>query len=412
MIINADSYQYLDTLEENSIDTVITDPPYGLKFMGKKWDYDIPRKNFWEKVYRVCIPGSIMLIFGGTRTYHRLAVEIEDAGFEIRDTIMWLYGSGFPKSYDISKGIDKHLGSERTEILGYTKGRSSAIYEGGNSVGKDDPITKPESEQAQLWDGWGTALKPAFEPIIVAMKPLDGTYAENALTHGVAGLNIDGSRIGTEDNLNGGAYSGNTDKLVKEIYGEYNKLKPNQYQQPTGRFPANIILDEDSAALLDEQTKDLKGGTAVQKNRDGSVYSKVYGIKHPSANDLGYNDKGGASRFFYVAKASRSERDKGLDETTQIGHRACGDYKGTEDHGTNITNTAVKNNHPTVKPIALLEYLCKLTRSPTGGIVLDPFMGSGSMGIAALLTDREYIGIEIDQHYFEIAEKRIAAWKK
>lgn len=388
MIVNADSYQYLDTLSENSIDTVITDPPYGLKFMGKKWDYDIPRVDFWEKVYRVCKPGAIMLIFGGTRTYHRLAVEIEDAGFEIRDCIMWLYGQGFPKSYDISKGIDKSLGVDRTEIL-----REGAVYEefedkntyghGLNANFKPRQLTKPSSDEAELWDGWGTALKPAWEPIIVAMKPLDGTYAENALKHGVAGLNIDGSRIDVDSNepniRNNGAnkYKDDDDGLI------YGKFPMNRYATlQTGRFPANIILDEEAALLLDEQTKDLKGGIAVQRNRDNQKHQyRTYGVYNkPATNDVGYGDKGGASRFFYVAKASRSERGK-------------------------------DNGHPTVKPIKLLEYLCKLTETPTSGIVLDPFMGSGSLGIAAHNTGREYLGIEIDQHYFEIAQKRIEAWK-
>jgi DNA modification methylase len=417
MIVNADSYQYLDTMPENSVDTVITDPPYGLKFMGKKWDYDIPRKDFWEKVYRVCKPGATMLIFGGTRTYHRLAVEIEDAGFEIRDCIMWLYGQGFPKSHDISKAIDKHLGNER-EVTGTKRGHvnSSGNYDDDNY--KWEPVysakDKPSSEQAQEWDGWGTALKPAWEPIIVAMKPIEGTYAENALKYGVAGLNIDGSRIKTTEDLG----RANNDTATWGTYGSGNNSQYGKPIENQGRFPANLILDEDSAALLDKQSGDRKSaGKYTQSIEDDNTRefdtTDQISVKLPTSIYKNWyaNEKGGASRFFYVAKASRSERDYGLDETVSIGHRAYGDYKGTEDHGTNMTETHVKNNHPTVKPIALLEYLCKLTETPTSGVILDPFMGSGSLGIAAHNTGRKYIGIEIDESYFKTAEKRIEAWK-
>lgn len=496
MIVNADSYAYLDTMEANSVDTVITDPPYGLKFMGKKWDYDIPRKDFWEKVLRVCKPGSIILVFGGTRTYHRLAVEIEDAGFEIRDCITWMQGQGFPKSYDFAwdlhkqaleyhgvlevineketeqntqynmrfvqstylsqkvyacyecgqilqpfmseQNIQEHKAAwfktpifwnkqsimerrdnlqeserqlQRCEVCQmshgiYADGKEGWVHHGtsisngyppwaiANEDGSYTSYRSQSSKQpdqqfdailiecsAQAFRGYGTALKPAIEFICVGQKPLDGTYAENALKYGVAGLNIDGSRIGTEEiktNAKKGMYgSGSAEKMREQGFRPYNidnRDIPDSLH--TGRFPANIILDEDSAALLDEQSGELKSGqingvyASFKGNND--IYSKANKIKKLTIAP----NSGGASRFFYVAKASRSER-------------------GTD------------NNHPTVKPIKLLEYLCTLTKTPTNGIILDPFMGSGSLGIAALNTGREYIGIEIDEGYYKIAQQRI-----
>lgn len=367
MIIHADSYQYIDTMEDGSIDTVITDPPYGLKFMGKKWDYDIPRRDFWEKVYRVCKPGAILLVFGGSRTFHRLAVEIEDAGFEIRDTLSWIYGSGFPKSHDISKAIDKHLGVEPT-IVEVTETKVGVFKHSGGGTPQDHTsyihkITEPTSELAREWNGWGTALKPAWEPIIVAMKPVDGTYASNALQYGVAGFHLDAARIPTDekrDVLGGGRKGGD---------GVYGYSKPyDSFSHPAGRFPANALFDEEAAEML-----------------------------------------GLPARFFYVAKASRAERDRGLEHMPDSA-TPFGQDKG-DGLGRGISNTRtdipIKNNHPTVKPIALLEYLCKLTETPTGGVILDPFMGSGSLAIAARNTGRDYIGIEIDEGYVAIAKERL-----
>ena len=373
MIIHGNSYEVLDTLETDSIDTCITDPPYGLRFMGKKWDYDIPRKDFWSKVYRVLKPGAFMLVFGGTRTFHRLAVEIEDSGFEIRDCIMWLYGQGFPKSYDISKGIDKKLGKER-EILEKSS-NSRPNSERGNGLahgiyGKEFDITKPASEQAQLWDGWGTALKPAWEPILVCMKPTEGTFAENALIYDVAGLNIDGARIGTDEITTWTAKNGSTSKFGQIQVVNENKAATKDHN---GRFPANLILDEESAQMVDDQSGDRPSG---KSNNNAVIGEQSNNIPLRRGKLIPRYDSGGASRFFYVAKASKKERGK-------------------------------DNNHPTVKPIALLEYLCTLTSTPNGGIVLDPFMGSGSMGIAAYNTGREYIGIEIEEEYYKIAQRRI-----
>jgi len=345
-LLQGNNLPLLQLMEENSIDTIITDPPYGLKFMSKKWDYSVPSVELWEECLRVLKPGGTLLCFAGSRTQHRMAVNVEDAGFILKDCIMWLYGSGFPKATDISKQLDK--GHKRKVVAPdpqaarRNKGPMLSPDKGwnNNSLGNGRlcPVTEPATPEAKLWNGWKShGLKPAYEPILVAMKPNDGTYANNALTHGVSGLNIDGGRIGTEDNLNGGAYSGESGKRKAtsfEIGQEAGK-----FEQPQGRFPANIILDEEAGKMLGEP-----------------------------------------SRFFYCAKASKKERQG--------------------------------STHPTMKPLKLMEYLCTLTKTPTGGTVLDPFMGSGTTGIACQNTGREFIGIEMDADYFRIANARIAANKK
>jgi len=326
------------TLEDNSIDSIVTDPPYELGFMNKKWDstgiaYNV---DLWKECLRVLKPGGHLLAFGGTRTYHRMTCAIEDAGFEIRDCIQWLYSAGFPKSHDISKAIDKQAGAER-RVIGKSSRHGGGIKGNGTSyeLPPDIPyITAPATPEAKQWEGWGTALKPANEPIVLARKPLsEKTVAENVLKWGTGGLNIDGCRVGTEQiTIRGGG---------AKYYDGYKSGLPNNSVNITnqGRFPANVILDEEAGKLLDEQHK-------------------------------------GASRFFYCAKASRKER---------------GEF----------------NKHPTVKPIALMEYLIKLV-TPPEGIVLDPFFGSGTTAIAALNTGRYFIGIEKEKEYVDIAKKRIA----
>lgn len=383
-----DSLEIARTMPESSVDTIITDPPYGLKFMGKAWDHGVPGVAFWQEFLRVAKPGAILMAFGGTRTFHRLTVAIEDAGWEIRDCMMWLYGSGFPKSHDISKAIDKQAGAER-EVIGinedYLHRKPNGMKTSGSTAYNyskqqhetNANVTTPNTDKAKEWDGWGTALKPAWEPIIIAMKPLDGTFANNALTHGVAGLHIDASRIGTESRKNNFNDFTNQHGNKFENGMEIKKLGETDV---IGRFPANLILDEDSAEMLDEQSGVLKSrGTYLNKTERYTVSGITW---HYGGNlDNTYaNQQGGASRFFYVAKASRKERGE-------------------------------DNNHPTVKPIKLLEYLCRLTETPTGGIVFDPFMGSGSTGIAALLTNREFIGIDIAQEYVDIAAQRMGTWQ-
>ena len=327
MIYLGDCIESMKQLPDNSIDSIVTDPPYGLSFMGKKWDYDIPSIEIWKEALRVLKPGGHLLSFGGTRTYHRLVVNIEDAGFEIRDCIQWLYGSGFPKSHNIKDGEYK---------------------------------------------GWGTALKPANEPICVARKPLEKglTIAENVIKYGTGAINIDGSRIGTETRINQPASSLGNLKTMDGGKANQNQLA----SEAQGRWPANIILDEEAAMALDEQSGVLKNGGQNYTTKGKSMF----GTEKELAITKFAGDSGGASRFFYIAKASKSERNKGLE----------------------------LNNHPTVKPIKLMEYLIKLV-TPPNGTVLDPFMGSGSTGVAAKNLKYKFIGCEMNDEYFEIAKKRI-----
>lgn len=333
-----DCLEVMKTFPADVVDTVITDPPYGLEFMGKDWDKGVPGTPYWSEMLRIAKPGALLLSFGGTRTYHRMACAIEDAGWGIRDCMMWLYGSGFPKSLDISKAIDKAKGADRP-IIGQHKQSIPQISPRENfgqrfgDEGNNAYITAPATDLAKEWNGWGTALKPAWEPIIVAMKPLDGTFAENAEKWGVAGINVEAGRIGTNDNLDGGCHSPNVSPRAMAPGGAQRNVVAGPYRQPTGRWPANLLLEE--------------GVTDAEW-----------------------------SRFFYTAKASKRERGEG-------------------------------NNHPTVKPIALMEYLCKLTKTPTGGLVLDPFSGSGTTAIACMRTGRDYIGIEKEASYLQIAENRI-----
>jgi len=335
-ILQGDCLEKMAELEDNSIDTIITDPPYGLSFMGKKWDYDVPSIEVWQECLRVLKPGGTALIFAGSRTQHRMAVNVEDAGFILKDCIMWLYGSGFPKATDISKQLDK---GHKRKVIGEQKLQGTARrMKGGNygDFGGEDTadvvdITEPATEEAKLWNGWKShGLKPAYEPILVAVKPNDGTYANNALEWGVSGLNIDGGRIGTEQ-----IEQGREGRGVADSTSYHDGLKPTERTMATGRFPANILLDEHTA-----------------------------------------NNAGEWSRYFYVAKASKSERGE-------------------------------ENNHPTVKPIKLMEYLCTLTKTPTGGCVLDPFAGSGTTGLACINTGRDYILIEREEEYIPIIKARL-----
>jgi DNA modification methylase len=409
------------SLPADSVDAIVSDPPYGLAFMGKEWDHGVPGVEFWTEALRVAKPGAHLVAFGGTRTFHRLAVAIEDAGWEVRDCLSWLYGSGFPKSLDVGKAIDKvngetdralrfcawfrttgvsrktttdamiqdgHISANGTmaghyyatsiagqpavptrsiwqtlrplcgdvpgwvdqlverheaerEVVGEKASTALAVAPGQNT---DRPqvnldITRPATDAAKQWDGWGTALKPAYEPIILARKPLVGTVAANVTQYGTGGINVDGTRIG-------------------------------------GRWPANVCLDEDAAAMFPE------------------------------------------SRFFYTAKASRREREAGLDGMPERiaaksnGAQAAEDRGEMYDPDTIGLNRATRttNHHPTVKPIALMRWLCRLV-TPPGGLILDPFNGSGSTGCAAVLEGFRYLGAELEAEYVEIARRRIAYWE-
>jgi len=384
--MHGDSLDVLKEMEANTVDTIVTDPPYGLSFMGKKWDYDIPSVELWTECLRVLKPGGTMLCFAGSRTQHRMAVNVEDAGFDIKDTIMWLYGSGFPKATDISKQLDK--GVER-KVVGKKKVTSDFTDHKGSMMSVDNTvnkgnkgtevnITEPATPEAKLWNGWKShGLKPAYEPILVAVKPNEGTYAANALKHGVSGLNIDGGRVGT-DKIEQGR-KGRTSDMANGT--TLNKFGGQDYEKPnaTGRFPANIILDEESGRLLDEQSgvSSSSPRTTTKGGTGGVGVSTGFSRGNETSS---HSDKGGASRFFYCAKSSKSERT----------------HDGT-----------VENGHPTIKPLRLMEYLCTLTKTPTGGVVLDPFMGSGTTGLACKNTGRDFIGIEREAEYIEIARARL-----
>jgi site-specific DNA-methyltransferase (adenine-specific) len=353
--------------------------------MGKHWDYDVPSVEIWQQVFRVLKPGGHLLAFAGTRTQHRMAVNIEDAGFEIRDMIAWVYGSGFPKSLDVSKAIDKAAGAERERIAGPASGgmaslnkgnadkgyRESAYYEKGNMLLSPNPAT-PEAQQ---WEGWGTALKPALEPITVARKPFKGTVAANVLEHGTGAINVDGCRVATDENPSGArrasappireAGTWANDRRSPEAFAE---VRPGE---ALGRWPANLIHDgSDEVVGLFPEAGGGYGKRGAARQMEG------WGMGGNNET-VGYGDSGSAARFFYCAKASKADRDDG-------------------------------NTHPTVKPTDLMRYLCRLV-TPPGGIVLDPFMGSGSTGKAAVLEGFDFIGVEREPAYLEIAQQRITA---
>jgi len=487
ILMNYDCLTIMKTIPNDCIDTIITDPPYGLNFMGKKWDYDVPGIEIWKECLRVLKPGGTALIFAGSRTQHRMACNVEDAGFILKDCIMYLYGSGFPKATDIKKQLEKKYGKQKIKynlrlmsetnlqktinikdkqgkILfkglqeqsvhrtmqrkefqkGNENGKKSCmegwcdiqasqrelqrcetcalsekVYKDGKegwicngtpfnygtasweSVAKNRSCSshrpqseqqlyqqsdfipnKPNSQEIREWNGWKShGLKPAYEPILVVMKPNEGSYADNALKHGVSGLNIDGGRI---------------------------EHIENQADRDKGRFPANLILDEEAGKMLDEQSGELKSGhlkpiKTIKQNKIFGKYNKA------NINEFKSNS-GGASRFFYCAKASKSERNMGCESLPDVqgGQRSntSGQHITRRDGG---DPGPVKNNHPTVKPLKLMEYLCTLTETPTKGIVLDPFMGSGTTGIACKKTGRKFIGIEREKEYIEIAKKRIEA---
>jgi len=415
-VIHGKSEDVLKDLPDNCIDTIITDPPYGLSFMGKKWDYQVPDVEVWQECLRVLKPGGTLLCFAGTRTQHRMAVNVEDAGFILKDVIMWLYGSGFPKATDISKQLDK--GHERKVVgtgtagkgFNKVKGFGENTTKGGEATTEWD-VTEPVTDEAKLWDGWKShGLKPAYEPILVAMKANEGSYANNALVRGVSGLNIDAARIPFESEADkkSAVFGRGTDILGGNyVGGEHGTGETNILPDDKGRFPANVILDKEAGEMLDEQTG-LVGGDARESK---STYDKgAWGNMDAVSSNALYNDKGGASRFFYCAKASKAEKNAGLvgmaEKIKDPEYRQpTGNAMVDRIHG---CGKKLKNHHPTVKPLDLMEYLCKLTSTPTGGIVLDPFCGSGSTCKAAYNVGREYIGIDREVEYCEIARKRIA----
>jgi site-specific DNA-methyltransferase (adenine-specific) len=435
-ILKGNSLDLLPTLADNSIDAIVTDPPYGLGnpdpdyiikaiqlwasgdrahipegkgFMGKSWDSFVPPPAIWDECLRVLKPGGHLLAFAGTRTYDLMGISIRMAGFEIRDSIGWVYGSGFPKSLDVSKAIDKAAGAEREET-GLPNGNNSCL--GGSNCNcetngisfsktKHSANTEPSTPEAKQWQGWGTALKPALEPIVVARKPLIGTVAENVLTHGTGGLNIDASRIGTEiiTTTNGKGFSGSFEGGVNNNGGATHQ----------GRWPANLILDEYTAELLDEQSGQSKSPAPYQQaSKSLPMYGSEAFHDRPSTH---HGDSGGASRFFYVAKASKRDRNEGLEDLQET---TAADMVDREPDSAGMNSpragagrtSGAKNFHPTVKPTELMRYLVKLI-TPPGGTVLDPFTGSGSTGKAAILEGFDFIGIELTEDYWPIIEGRL-----
>ena len=378
------SKELLKTLADNSIDSIVTDPPYELGFMGKKWDasgiaYDV---DLWRECLRVLKPGGHLLAFSGSRTYHRMTVAIEDAGFEIRDQIMWLYGSGFPKSHDVSKAIDKIAGAEREVWAEKRNGgglKKGQVYEGGFQMESRQRLcTAPATDAAKEWNGWGTALKPAHEPICVARKPLIGTVAENVLTHGTGAINVDACRVecegkplftnGINRERNRSSYDTGGSNRTGEISTQ-------------GRWPANIIHDGSAEVLAG--FPEVKSGIIKEHHNDSRGNGKqanAYGVYKANHSERGFGDSGSAARFFYCAKASKKDRDEGLE-----GNR---------------------NHHPTVKPTNLMQYLCRLV-TPPNGVILDPFLGSGSTGKAAIYEGFQFVGFDLSAEYVEISRARI-----
>jgi site-specific DNA-methyltransferase (adenine-specific) len=420
MILNLDCRHGLAMLPDNSVDAILTDPPYELGFMGHAWDhsgiaYDVA---MWREALRVLKPGGHILAFSGSRTYHRMTCAIEDAGAEIRDSIMWVYGSGFPKSLDISKALDKLAGADRQVVS--QQYRSATGRDEGYGFGESFDITAPATLAAQIWKGWGTSLKPAHEPICVARKPL-GTVAANMLTHGVGGLNIDGCRVGTESTrrTNGATAIWADGGMNAEIGGS-----------DCGRWPANFIHDGSPEVLA--MFPQATGAKAPVRSTEASPASdgQVGNFRERVASAEPRGDAGSAARFYqqcaftqddleaalfhYCAKASKREKESGLENFPSVA-RCNGNRWSDQDYrvlnGERTAGREVKprkNTHPTVKPIALMRYLCRLV-TPPGGLVVDPFAGSGSTGNAAILEGFQFIGFELDPQYVGIANARIEA---
>ena len=375
-VLHGDCRNELELLPDNSIDSIVTDPPYELGFMGKSWDasgiaYD---QRVWVQCLRVLKPGGHMLAFSGSRTYHRMACAIEDAGFQIRDQIMWVYGSGFPKSLNISKAIDKAAGAERENgKLKWKGGTQLGVINDDSWKPKDVYESQPSTDEAKEWDGWGTALKPAHEPIVLARKPFEGTVANNVLAYGTGGINIDGCRVGEGAKKwvtpRGGIWS--TDPTAKS------ELVDN----PLGRFPANFIHDgsEEVLELFPETNKPSGIASGATRGKLGTQGRFGSATGENMGESKFYGDIGSAARFFYCAKANKKDRNEGA-----------------------------TNNHPTVKPTELMRYLVRLI-TPPNGTVLDPFAGSGSTGKAAVQEGFNFIGIEQSAEYVEIAKARIGA---
>jgi DNA modification methylase len=418
-VIHGDCLDVMRTLDDASVDAVVTDPPYELGFMGRRWDstgiaYSV---ELWREALRVLKPGGHLLAFGGSRTYHRMAVAIEDAGFEIRDCIMWLYGSGFPKSHDVSKAIDRMYGAERPVVGEWSMpGRGSRSVEQAYGLTNDSgTITAPATPEAERWDGWGTALKPAHEPIVVARAPMPAgvTVAANVLEHGTGALNIDGCRVPTTDgyevawdrpvstNISAGAFVNPESRHTVDL---------SAYRPSGGRWPANVVHDGSAEVLERFPNVTTQRGEITRKPVPG-IYGGGKGLP-AGTGTYGFDESGSAARFFYTAKASRSERDAGLESMPA---RATGMSNGAQRHGEGYDKgqdiglnrvTLKRNHHPTVKPLALMRWLVRLV-TPPGGVVLDPFAGSGTTGLAARAESMRAILVEREAEYIDIIRGRL-----
>jgi site-specific DNA-methyltransferase (adenine-specific) len=470
----------LKTLADASIDSIVTDPPYELGFMGKAWDasgiaYQV---QLWAECLRVLKPGGYLLAFGGTRTYHRMAVAIEDAGFEIRDSIHWTYGSGFPKSLNVSKAIDKAAKAERKMIKQVKRtGKEAGTYGAfaGNNI-----ETAPATKAAKQWDGWGTALKPSHEPIVVARKPLDGTVADNVQQHGTGAINIDASRIGSGGGAQRGPGDIGEDAETNSIYGKGLGLGNAAPRiEGLGRFPANTLLTHNHdckqiSTLIEDMPEQVAGQATIGTFKRGhmvtpakTVTSAVWsctpncpielldqqsgpagasapasGPSYSGPSKSGsmagafkgngdaipafHDDKGGASRFFhnsqwsqaddltpfiYQAKPGKKERNAGLDslpeQANKFGNQRNGEDLGNGSVNDKFTTEPSKNFHPTVKPVELIRYLIKMV-TPPKGTVLDPFLGSGTTAVAAILEGFDWKGCELTEDYVPIIKGRVA----
>jgi DNA modification methylase len=371
-LLPGDCLERMREMDASSVDAIVTDPPYGIQFLGRQWDHGVPSMPFWEAALRVAKPGAHLVAFGGSRTHHRLTCAIEDAGWEIRDGLVWLYGQGMPKGVDISKALDRMAGAER-EVT-----RQGAIKRGKYGEDWDSATSQtrprydlPATDLAKQWHGWTTSLKPSWEPIVLARKPLAGTVARNVAEHGCGGLNIDGCRIEAA----AGDYDHSCNDYARPSNGSFERWSAGKRPpSSSGRWPANAILDEQAAAMLDAQAGERKAGVAGMRSGIGNITTKgLRGYDEPWG---GYADTGGASRFFYCPKASPSER--------------------------------AGSTHPTMKPIALMRWLVRLI-TPPGGLVLDPFCGSGSTGLACVEEGMRFAGIDLSAEYLAMARARLDA---
>ena len=415
-ILHGNNLDLLAAVRDNFAHAVVTDPPYGLGFMGKDWDSALPDPRTWAECLRVLRPGGHLVAFGAPRLVHRLTCQIEDAGFEVRDQLLWLFGSGFPKSLDVSKAIDAAAGAVR-EVVGSRRTNAGNGGEGNNFLteGSRSPvvdITAPATPEAARWSGWGTALKPAYESIVLARKPLDGTVAQTVQRWGTGAINVDACRVEGE-----GAEAGRSRHGGGTMEGASFQMPDSRSSMPAGRWPANLILDEAAGALLDQQSGTTK--STQGKPRKGAP-GEGYGMTHTGAE---YSDSGGASRFFarvdfgevdrfmYCPKASRSEREAGLDHLpTRVVDPSREEDAAARDNprtGAGRSGEARRNHHATVKPIDLMRWLVRLV-TPPGGMVLEPFAGSGTTPAACALEDVDCLAMELDADYVEIARARVA----